>query len=594
MNSKTRILLTTNNTAVLRQNYLSIRRNIANSRFWNNNTLSSSSFSSIFNNKSQSNNDNTKFNKVDLNILNQSNVNSQCDMIHVAHFSILHSKVLLKPKQKIFSTLQLNKKLSTKMENKPTVQIDNMNQNFIKMEYAVRGPLVIRAGEIEKELQNGIQKPFDQVIRANIGDCHAMGQKPITYLRQVLALMARPELLDSNDFPADTKERCKLLLSGCQGQSMGSYTDSAGIELIRRQVADFITARDGCPADYLNIILTAGATAGIKSLLCMLNAPVDGKPPGIMIPIPQYPLYSATLAEYGLNQIDYYLDESTNWGLNISELKRSITEARKKFAPRALCIINPGNPTGQVLTRKNIEEIIKFAYDEKLFLFADEVYQDNIHDPKSKFHSFKKVMMEMGEPYCHIELASFMSTSKGYLGECGIRGGYTEVINLCPKVKAMLLKSISASLCPTTAGQIAVSCLVAPPCSGDPSYDLYIQEKNCVLESLKERAELVYKTFNSFEGFSCNVVQGAMYAFPQIKIPQKAIDAAKKAGKAPDVFYASELLESTGICIVPGTGFGQQPGTHHFRTTILPQTDKLKIMLSKFQEFHAAFMQKYK
>lgn len=105
---------------------------------------------------------------------------------------------------------------------------------------------------------------------------------------------------------------------------------------------------------------------------------------------------------------------------------------------------------------------------------------------------------------------------------------------------------------------------------------------------------MVADTFNSIEGFSCNPVQGAMYAFPQVKLPPKAIEAAKNAGKAPDTFYAFELLESTGICIVPGSGFGQQPGTYHFRTTILPQPEKLKLMLEKFAEFHSGFLKKYK
>jgi len=306
------------------------------------------------------------------------------------------------------------------------------------------------------------------------------------------------------------------------------------------------------------------------------------------------PLYSATIEEFGMIQVGYFLNESKKWGLDVSELKRSLQEAKKTCNPRALCIINPGNPTGQVLTHENIVEIIKFAHDEKLLLLADEVYQDNIYDKDSKFHSFKKVAMELGAPYNNMELISFMSTSKGYLGECGIRGGYMEIINMDPKVKAMLLKSISAALCPTTAGQVAVSVLVNPPQKGEPSYEQYISERTQVLSSLKERAELVCKTFNSFEGFSCNPVQGAMYAFPQITIPPKAIEAAKKEGKTPDAFYAFELLESSGICIVPGSGFGQQPGTYHFRTTILPQTDKLKIMLEKFQKFHAAFMDKYK
>lgn len=308
----------------------------------------------------------------------------------------------------------------------------------------------------------------------------------------------------------------------------------------------------------------------------------------------QYPLYSATIAEFDMQQIGYYLDESKHWGLDINELQRSIDEARKVSCPRAIVIINPGNPTGQVLSKENIEEIIKFAHKEKLFVFADEVYQDNVYASGSKFHSFKKVMTEMGEPYSKMEMASFMSCSKGYMGECGIRGGYAEVLNMCPDVKAMLLKSISAQLCPTTIGQACMDCVVNPPKPGEPSYDLWLKEKTEVLESLKVRAEMVAKTFNSIEGFSCNTVQGAMYAFPQIKLPAKAIEAAKKAGQAPDAFYAFQLLENTGICIVPGTGFGQKPGTYHFRTTILPQTDKLKHMLDIFRTFHDKFLSQYK
>lgn len=132
-----------------------------------------------------------------------------------------------------------------------------------------------------------------------------------------------------------------------------------------------------------------------------------------MVPIPQYPLYSATIAEFDMQQIGYYLDESNKWGLDIIELQRSIDEARKISAPRAIVIINPGNPTGQVLSRENIEGIIKFAYKENLFIFADEVYQDNIYAEGSKFYSFKKVMHEMGEPYKSMDMASFMSCSKG-------------------------------------------------------------------------------------------------------------------------------------------------------------------------------------
>lgn len=132
-----------------------------------------------------------------------------------------------------------------------------------------------------------------------------------------------------------------------------------------------------------------------------------------MIPIPQFPLYSETLAEFGLAQIEYYLDEDNKWSLDIHELERALGEVKGTCNPRVLVVINPGNPTGQVLTRKNIENVIRFAHKHHLFLLADEVYQGNIYDKNSAFHSFKKVMTEMGEPYSKMELVSFMSISKG-------------------------------------------------------------------------------------------------------------------------------------------------------------------------------------
>lgn len=343
------------------------------------------------------------------------------------------------------------------------------------------------------------------------------------------------------------KERARIILGGTRGSSVGSYTDSAGIEVIRKHVSQYIQDRDhGIPSYHDDIILSTGASGAIKNILALFHADTGGKRSGVMVPIPQYPLYSATIAEFDMNQVEYYLDEEHKWGLDIKELDRSIQEARKTCNPRVIVVINPGNPTGQVLTRENIEQIIKFAYKEKLFIFADEVYQDNVYDKDSKFYSFKRVMKEMGEPYANMEMASFMSVSKGYMGECGIRGGYAEIINMCPDVKAMLLKAISAQLCSSTIGQAAIDCVVNPPRPGEPAYELFIKEKNGVLKSLEKRAEMVTSAFNSFEGFSCNPVMGAMYAFPQFKLSDKVIEAAKKANQSPDTFYAFQLLEQTG------------------------------------------------
>ncbi|XP_012672952.2 alanine aminotransferase 2-like isoform X3 [Clupea harengus] len=473
--------------------------------------------------------------------------------------------------------------------------IDTMNATVKKVEYAVRGPIVQRAVQIEKELKEGAKKPFTEVIKANIGDAHAMGQQPITFFRQVLALCSYPELLKDGNFPEDAKHRARRILQGCGGESIGAYSGSQGIECIRQDVARYIERRDGgVPCDPDNVFLSTGASDGIVTMLKLLVAGEGRSRTGIMISIPQYPLYSAALAELGAVQVNYYLDEEKCWGLDISELQRSLEAARQHCNPRALCIINPGNPTGQVQSRQCIEDVIRFAAKEDLFLMADEVYQDNVYADGCQFHSFKKVLFEMGPEYSNtVELASFHSTSKCYMGECGFRGGYMEVINLDPEVKEQLSKLVSVRLCPPVPGQALMGLVVNPPQPGEPSYTTFMKERTGVLSTLAEKAKLTEQILNTVPGIACNPVQGAMYSFPRITLPERAVKEAKEKGQAPDMLYCMKLLEETGICLVPGSGFGQRDGTYHFRMTILPPVDKLQILLSKLKEFHQRFTQQY-
>lgn len=115
------------------------------------------------------------------------------------------------------------------------------------------------------------------------------------------------------------------------------------------------------------------------------------------------------------------MDEDNNWDLSIGELERAYNEALSRCEPRAIIVINPGNPTGHVLSLANVREIVKWAYEKNVYILADEVYQDNVYDDNGggevKFHSFKKVAHDLGPPYSAIEIASFYSSSKGFAGE---------------------------------------------------------------------------------------------------------------------------------------------------------------------------------
>jgi aspartate/methionine/tyrosine aminotransferase len=316
-----------------------------------------------------------------------------------------------------------------------------------------------------------------------------------------------------------------------------------------------------------------------------------------MIPIPQYPLYSATIALYGGRQIGYLLDEENSWQLNESILAESIDHARKQGTkPVGIVVINPGNPTGAVLSDENIRMIITFAKRNGLSIIADEVYQENVYDKADRFHSFAKTMHQMGEK--EVTLFSLHSVSKGYLGECGHRGGYLEFRNLPDDVLAQFVKLQSIALCANLVGQFATYLMVSPPVPGNESFEMFVRERDGVLASLKRKAEILGEEINGIEGMSVDIPRGAMYAFVRFDLPpEKGVDLeamsreehlAYEAKRDSD--YCMSLLEETGICVVPGSGFGQRPGTLHFRTTFLPPQDEIEAMVKKLKTFHEKYV----
>ena len=156
-----------------------------------------------------------------------------------------------------------------------------------------------------------------------------------------------------------------------------------------------------------------------------------------------------------------------------------------------MVIINPGNPTGTILSEETIANIIKFATKNNLVLIADEVYRDNIYKPGAKFTSFRKALNKQSEDLKNTcELVSLNSVSKGILGECGLRGGYMEIHNLSPEVQAQLLKLKSIFLCSNSVGQIMVDLMCNPPIEGVSKEitEQYQKERQDLFNSLKERA----------------------------------------------------------------------------------------------------------
>ena len=470
-----------------------------------------------------------------------------------------------------------------------------INQNLVEMEYAVRGTIPRRAQEM--------QRAGRTIYACNLGNPQALGQKPITFYRQVLALLeaasniprersltrvavANPELFKEGgvtplsdyiiDYSANFIDQCRT--------GMGAYTESKGPLFIREAIARYIDLRDGenIAADPEQIFLTDGASDAVKRIMELL---ITGPQDGVMIPIPQYPLYSATVKRCGGVQVNYYPEEENDWALTPNTLEESYQKAiADGVQVKCIVMINPGNPTGAILDKPSINGVVNFAEQHGLVIIADEVYQDNLYGG-----TFISMASAVGSR--DIPLFSLHSISKGFAGECGHRGGYMELRNM-PQVEGtdlnlaeVILKQASVSLCSNTVGQAIIYMLVNPPEKGSAPYDNYQDEKNAVLGELEAKAALIKESFKQMEGMKCFGRTGAMYLFPRINTLPPGSN---------DFDYYMALLEETGICTVNGGGFGQLPGTSHMRIAFLPTLETVTGFLPEWIRFHNRYVHRPK
>ncbi|MBH50194.1 MAG: aminotransferase class I/II [Candidatus Marinimicrobia bacterium] len=450
------------------------------------------------------------------------------------------------------------------------------------MDYAVRGPIPQRAAELKKTGR--------KIISCNIGNPQALGQPPLSFYRQVLSILEYPELVEiykgnSLSHCPETAIEYAEYIQGEMDTGLGAYSDSKGHLFIREAVAQFIDRRDntlerkGVLSDPDNIFLTDGASEGAKNIIELL---IKDRMDGIMIPIPQYPLYSATIRRCGGRQVNYYLNEEMGWILTKNELEESYAKAQtENINIRAIVVINPGNPTGAVLNKKCIDEIVSFASEKGIAIIADEVYQENTYDVK--FHSFAQSVWECPE----VPLFSLHSVSKGFSGECGHRGGYLEIRNM-PRLEStnqtmndVLFRQASVNLCSNTVGQILVYLMVNPPPMDSEAGKLHQTEVNTILSQLRSKASIIKRSFQEMDGVQCFGKVGAMYLFPRLNLLPK---------QKNDFDYCMALLDSTGLTTVNGGGFGQKEGTHHLRIAFLPPKSILEEVLPKWVDFHRNYI----
>jgi alanine-synthesizing transaminase len=336
-------------------------------------------------------------------------------------------------------------------------------------------------------------------------------------------------------------------------ENKNGYSPSSGIKIALEAIEE--DARRKGIKNIQDIFITTGASEAIEICLTALLNPGEN----VLIPEPGYPLYSAIQSKLELVANPYYLDESNGWQPDIDDIKKKINQKT-----RAIVLINPNNPTGAVFSKENLEEIVKLALEHNLVVFADEIYDKLLFD-NAKHTSIAGLSEEL-------PCITFSGLSKNYIAP-GFRIGWGIVSgprNLLEDYIDAINKILRARLCANHPIQYAIPVALL----GDQSH---ITQMNSTLE---RRRNIVLEKIAKIPGISLVEPHGAFYAFPSIDVKD-------------DNHFAIELMKETGVVIVPGKGFGQKPGTSHFRIVILPPEEILSEAFDLIGDFYKMYKEKY-
>lgn len=378
------------------------------------------------------------------------------------------------------------------------------------MEYAIRD-ITLHAREYEKSGR--------KIIYLNIGD-------PVKY-----------------DFP--TPDHIKKALIDAILNNFNYYADSEGILELRQAIVKKESLK-GLSITVEDVLVTNGISEGLDMVAASIVEPNSE----ILMPGPYYPPYASYVKFYGGKPIEFRLTEDGTPDLD--DIRSKITSKA-----RALCIINPNNPTGEVFNRKNLKQLIDVAAEHDMYIICDEIYDKLVFD--QEFTGIGKVAKDAAV----ILLNGF---SKVYL-MTGWRCGYICMNSECQKLEnirsnipKLARVRIAANL---PVQKAAVAALQGP--------QTYIAK---TVSKLKKRRDLVVKRLNEIDGISCKLPNGAFYTFPKILLN----------GWKDDKDFVLDLLNKTGILTVHGSGFGEL-GKGHFRIVYLPNEQVLQEAMDKLSNF---------
>ena len=385
-----------------------------------------------------------------------------------------------------------------------------VSNRISNVEYAIRD-ITLHAKQYEKAGK--------KIIYLNIGD-------PVKY-----------------DFP--TPDHIKQALIDAVNSNFNYYADSEGILELRQAIVKK-ESQKGLSISVEDVLVTNGISEGLD----MVTASIVEPNSEILMPGPYYPPYASYVKFYGGKPIEFKITEDGTPDLD--DIKSKITPKT-----RALCVINPNNPTGEVFDSKSLKQLIDVANEHDIYIICDEIYDRLVFD--KEFTGIGKVAKDAPV----ILLNGF---SKVYL-MTGWRCGYICMNSDCQKLENIrnnipkLARVRIATNLPVQ--KAAVAALEGP--------QEYIAQ---TVTKLKKRRDLVVKRLNEIDGISCKLPNGAFYTFPKIL----------HNGWKEDKDFVLDLLDKTGILTVHGSGFGES-GKGHFRIVYLPDEQVLEQAMDKLTDF---------
>ncbi|ELI6447944.1 pyridoxal phosphate-dependent aminotransferase [Photobacterium damselae] len=390
--------------------------------------------------------------------------------------------------------------------------------------YDIRGPVLKHAKRMEEEGQ--------KIIKLNIGNPAPFGF----------------------DAPDEILVDVIRNLPTSQG-----YCDSKGIYPARKAIVQHYQKRGMLDLDVEDVYIGNG----VSELIVMAMQALLNHQDEILVPSPDYPLWTAAVSLSGGTPVHYICDEESDWYPDLDDIKKKITPQTK-----GIVLINPNNPTGAVYSRDFLLEVVEIARQHNLIIFADEIYDKILYDGAQ--HTSIAPLAE--DVFC----ITFNGLSKSYR-VCGFRAGWMVLSGPRQKAKGYiegLDMLASMRLCANVPMQHAIQTALG----GYQSINELILPGGRLLEQRNKAYELL----TQIPGVSCVKPKGALYMFPKLD--------QKKFNIVDDQRMALDFLQQEKVLVVHGTGFNwKQPD--HFRIVTLPRIDDLEIAIGRLERFLSGYRQ---